>query len=104
MPIINLHVIRERNINGKKMSGLRTMIRHVERGESGIGVTEHSLNGVISINSTPTATRLPHSVKYSAYFQGIVAVTQCDSLILNRARVCAHISASNQPNAVPSRT
>ncbi|KAD4982794.1 hypothetical protein E3N88_19465 [Mikania micrantha] len=50
------------------------VISHVEGGETSIGILEHSINGIIPIDSAPTATRLPHSVKYSAYLERIIPV------------------------------
>ena len=55
-----------------------TVIGHVEGGETNIGVLEHSVNGTITVDSTLTATCLPHSVKYSAYLQQIVPFLNSD--------------------------
>lgn len=57
-----------------------TVIGHVEGGEAGVGVAEHGLNGVVSIDSAPTATSLPHPVQDSAYVQGIVPLPERHSL------------------------
>lgn len=59
------------------------MVGHVKGGEAGVGVAEHGFNGVISVDSAPTPTRLPHSVENPAYFQGIVPALQRDSLGLD---------------------
>jgi len=69
------------------------VIGHVEGGQSGVGVTEHGFDGVISVDSTPTAAGLPHPVQHSAYLQRIVPVTHRHSPILARGR--AHVSAPN---------
>ena len=58
------------------------MVRHVEGGEASVGVAEHGLYGVVSVDSAPGAARLPHSVQDSAYVQGIVPVPQRDSVRL----------------------
>ena len=66
-----------------------TVIGHVEGGEAGVGVAKHSLNGVVSIDSAPSPTGLPHSVEDSAYVEGIVPVGESDSLSL----LCSHGAA-----------
>lgn len=66
-----------------------TVIGHVEGGEAGVGVAKHSLNGVVSIDSAPSPTGLPHSVEDSAYVDGIVPVGERDSLSL----LCSHGAA-----------
>ena len=66
-----------------------TVIGHVEGGEAGVGVAKHSLNGVVSIDSAPSPTGLPHSVEDSAYVEGIVPVGERDSLSL----LCSHGAA-----------
>lgn len=58
------------------------MVGHVEGGEAGVGIPEHGLDGVISVDSAPTATRLPHPVQNSAYIERIVPVLHRDSPVL----------------------
>lgn len=54
-----------------------TVIRHVEGRESGISVTEHGIDGVVSVDSPPTAARLPHPVQDSANLEGVVSILHC---------------------------
>lgn len=56
----------------------RTVVGHVEGGETDVSVAKHGFNGVVSINSAPTSTGLPHAVKDSTYFERIVPVLHRD--------------------------
>ena len=69
------------------------MIGHVEGGEAGVGVAEHGLDGVVSINTAPTPTGLPHSVEDSAYIEGIVLVGERDSPGLLGSYAAPHANA-----------
>ena len=94
----------------KKKGGVeRTVIGHVEGGEAGVGVAEHGLDGVVSVDSAPASAGLPHSVEDSAYIQGIVPATQRHAGILTRAhstaqnRACARTSPRGSGGGAEAR-
>ena len=64
-----------------------TVIGHVKGRETGIGVPEHGLNGVVTVDSAPTTTGLPHTVKDSAYLQRIVAVLHRNTPFLRHSNL-----------------
>nr|GMD89635.1 hypothetical protein Iba_scaffold389764CG0020 [Ipomoea batatas] len=74
------------------------LVGHVESGETGVGVIEHSLNGVVSVDSAPATASLPHTVQDSTYIQRIIAVLQCHRpvLLLHRRRAAPHNRRSSR--------
>lgn len=50
------------------------MVGHVEGRETGVGVAEHGLNGVVAVDAAPAAAGLPHPVEDPADVQRVVPV------------------------------
>ena len=51
-----------------------TVVRHVEGGESGVGVREHGFDRGVAVDAAPPSAGLPHAVEHPAYRQGVPAV------------------------------
>lgn len=66
------------------------MIGHVEGGEAPIGMAEHGLNGVISVDATPSAACLPHPIENAANDERIITVAHCRHSCTLLRRAHAH--------------
>ena len=84
-------IIKPTNKKMPRIQNERTVVRHVEGGETGVSVAKHSFNGVFSVDSAPTSTGLPHAVKDPTYVKRIVPVIHRDppsSRLLRCGRDC----------------
>ena len=70
-----------------------TVVGHVEGGETGVGIAEHGLNGVVPVDSAPATTGLPHTVQESANIERIVGVLQRDPPVLSHC----HLASDRSP-------
>ncbi|KAL0922916.1 hypothetical protein M5K25_006946 [Dendrobium thyrsiflorum] len=67
---------------------LECVIGHVEGVEASVGVAQHSLHGIVSVDPAPSAAGLPHPIKNTAYHKRITSVLHSRdpcALLLRRA-------------------